>query len=431
MTQFFHVLPPQVPGTDTALLLVDGFRVKRTFLSPSFCKKSISEFAKVQGTPCKSERSAGLRMADSAMSRWRSDVSHSAERGLEAAGADGGGLDHDVGERRLERVCREQHRAAVQVQRPRRKLGRHDPDDHDLIQFGGGRWGRQRRHLPALHRLSPRGCRNRNTQDNTQAPPGLETGSKSCDPAALSAGERLPGQREEGSIFLSAITPRTHLLQLGWQHDITGGHTSARAESCGGEVGLASERTKTKNLQVSSTSTPRSNTSREQPSMSVDRRRCRHGPLPPMQEKTFPGQQASVCKSLCQRLCYVDAESRDEASCCQRMCPDEPVSNKIDTLDSLIDIAALTFLDSEALPLRGRGATHATDTPRGSARWGSRSNCQPPNHCTNHINFYGTSRLSGVLARPSAARTVDKPPLFLRRGVRVKELGLRLKEKYL
>ena len=34
MTQFFHVLPPQVPGTDTALLLVDGFRVKRTFLSP-------------------------------------------------------------------------------------------------------------------------------------------------------------------------------------------------------------------------------------------------------------------------------------------------------------------------------------------------------------------------------------------------------------
>ena len=337
---------------------------------------------------------------------------------------DGGGLDHTVGERRLERVCRE-HRAAVQVhQRPRRKLGRHDPDDHDLIQFGGGRWGRQRRHLPALHRLSPRGWRNRDMQDNTQAPPEFETAGE-----GLPDGEGLPGEREEGGIFLSAITPRSHLLQLGWHYDITGGHTSARAESCGGEV--ASERTRAKNLQVSSTSTPRGNTSREQTSMSVDRRRCRQGPLPPMQEKTFPGQQASVCKSLCQRLCYIDAESKDEASSCQGMCPDEPVSNKIETLDPLMDIAALTFLGSEALPSRGRGAGNATDTPRGSARWGSRSNCQPPNHCTNYINFYGTSRLSGVLARPSAARTVDKPPLFLRRGVRVKELGLRLKEKYL
>ena len=33
MAQFFHVLPPQVPGTDTAQPLEDGFRVKYFFVS--------------------------------------------------------------------------------------------------------------------------------------------------------------------------------------------------------------------------------------------------------------------------------------------------------------------------------------------------------------------------------------------------------------
>ena len=67
MTQFFHVLPPQVPGTDTALLLVDGFRVKRTFLSPSFCKKSISEFA----LPARKSRGHHARVSEVMVCAWQ------------------------------------------------------------------------------------------------------------------------------------------------------------------------------------------------------------------------------------------------------------------------------------------------------------------------------------------------------------------------